>query len=269
MTQLDLRTDSPFESIRRVDDRGEHWSGRDLAPLMGYDQWRNFASAVDRAQVACANSGNDPNRHFAGVSKVAASGPAALDFRLTRYAAYLVAMNGDPRKPEVAAAQTYFAVKTREAEVRQNYPVPASFAEALELAAKQAREIESKTAALAVAAPKAEYVDHFVKGDEAALLRVVAAQLGVGERVLRDYLIHHKVIYRRPLGSRWSESKQRLVTEYSYHPYAERKAWFRTGDQPEAPRGHNGQMKTTLYVTPVGKVGIQNLLARHPIGGAK
>lgn len=85
-------------------------------PLLGYDSWRRFDDAVQRAKIACTNSGADATSHFADAVKVAASGPAGADYQLTRYAAYLVAMNGDPRKPEIAAAQTYFAVKTREAE---------------------------------------------------------------------------------------------------------------------------------------------------------
>lgn len=120
MTQLVLAGDgSPFDRIRRTTPDGiEYWTGRELMPLMGYGaDWRNFVAAVERAKLACANSGADPARNFGDATKVSgARGPAAADFRLTRYAAYLVALNGDPRKPEVAAAQTYFAVKTREAE---------------------------------------------------------------------------------------------------------------------------------------------------------
>lgn len=129
---------SPFDAIRRVGGDGEHWSGRDLMPLLGYDSWRRFDDAVQRAKMACTNSGADATSHFADAVKVAASGPAGADYQLTRYAAYLVAMNGDPRKPEIAAAQTYFAVKTREAEVSQQAPafvLPTTMAEALRLAA--------------------------------------------------------------------------------------------------------------------------------------
>lgn len=110
---------SPFSEIRQVNDQGEFWSARDLMPLLGYSKWQMFEGVISRSIAACKNSGSDPEVNFTGASKVPASGPKMRDWHLTRYAAYLVAMNGDPRKPEIAAAQTYFAVKTREAEVKQ------------------------------------------------------------------------------------------------------------------------------------------------------
>ncbi|MDP7703239.1 phage antirepressor KilAC domain-containing protein [Mycobacterium sp. TY815] len=114
---------SPFDAIRRYTPEGrEYWSARDLMPLLGYLVWRDFANAVQRARIACSNSGTDPHRHFAGARKVAASGPAAEDFHLSRYACYLVALNGDPRKPQIAAAQTYFVIKTRQAETAVGSP---------------------------------------------------------------------------------------------------------------------------------------------------
>lgn len=113
---------SPFDAIRRTrPDGSEYWAGRDLMAPLGYGaDWRNFTAAADRARVAAANQGHDPKGHFVGVTEMVKSGIADRpreDVHLTRFAAYLVAMNGDPRKPEVAAAQAYFAVKTREAEI--------------------------------------------------------------------------------------------------------------------------------------------------------
>ena len=110
---------SPFDALRQVrPDGSEFWSSRDLADAMTYDQWRNFASAIGRARVSLANQGYEVEDHIAGASKMVQIGSgsqrAVDDFHLTRFGAYLVAMNGDPRKPEVAAAQAYFAVKHRE-----------------------------------------------------------------------------------------------------------------------------------------------------------
>jgi phage antirepressor YoqD-like protein len=138
---------SPFDQIARADEAGEHWMGRELMPVMGYDSWRRFEEAIDRAKASSAAAGHNTDKAFVQVTQLAGGGNLGdqrkRDYRLTRFAAYLVAMNGDPRKVEIAAAQTYFAVKTREAEVAQAHQLPTSFAEALELAARQARQIEA------------------------------------------------------------------------------------------------------------------------------
>src|SRR5690625_4806600 len=109
---------SPFDAIKntRAEDGSEFWSARDLQPLMGYAAWRNFEVPIDRAMTSALNQGIDVNSNFARSRKITATKPQD-DYLLSRFAAYLVAMNGDPNKPEVAAAQHYFAVKTREAEV--------------------------------------------------------------------------------------------------------------------------------------------------------
>lgn len=121
---LTLMGDSPFDAIRRVDADGcEYWSARELMPLLGYDRYENFFQAIDRAQAAAMNSESESAalKHFRTATKMVRIGSGAQrdvgDWHLTRYACYLVAMNGDPRKPEIAAAQSYFAIKTREAEV--------------------------------------------------------------------------------------------------------------------------------------------------------
>lgn len=134
-----LAPESPFDKIRRTDAQGEWWSARELMPMLGYAVWRDFANAVERAKAACENSTGDASSHFADARKVAGSGPAGADFRLTRYAAYLVAMNGDPRKPEIAAAQTYFAVRTRQAETGA---APAESPDVLALAQRLVVEAE-------------------------------------------------------------------------------------------------------------------------------
>lgn len=107
---------SPFDAIKRTTPEGrEFWSARDLMPLMAYAQWQNFMVPVNRAMATAENQGMDVENLFMR-SHEKTSGRPRTDFRLTRYAAYLVAMNGDPNIPEVAAAQHYFAVRTREAE---------------------------------------------------------------------------------------------------------------------------------------------------------
>lgn len=100
LTRTETRTVSPFDSTRQFDDKGnEFWSARDLMPLMGYDQWRRFSDSIDRAKAAATAQGMDVSQNFADADKVSgARGPRQKDFILTRFAAYLVAMNGDPRR---------------------------------------------------------------------------------------------------------------------------------------------------------------------------
>lgn len=111
-----------FENLKLINSHGaEYWSARDLQALLGYTQWRRFEQAVDRAMISCKESGNKPQNHFAGAGKMVDVGSSAqrdiADFHLSRFACYLIAQNGDPRKPEIAQAQKYFAIQTRRQEL--------------------------------------------------------------------------------------------------------------------------------------------------------
>lgn len=115
-----------FERIKHVNEYGEEfWFARELQPVLEYTQWRRFSDAIERAKLACKNSGFNPEEHFADTGKKVEIGSGAErevdDYMLSRYACYLIVMNGDPRKEVIAIGQTYFAVKTRQQELIENY----------------------------------------------------------------------------------------------------------------------------------------------------
>lgn len=118
--------ESIFESIKHVNDHGqEFWYARELQKVLEYAQWRRFEDAIKRAKESCKSSGSLIEEHFADAGKTSPmpnGGFKSLeDYVLSRYACYLIAMNGDPRKEVIAQAQTYFAVKTRQQELIENY----------------------------------------------------------------------------------------------------------------------------------------------------
>ncbi len=138
-----------FETLRRTNEHGaDFWSARDLQALLGYSQWRRFEQAVTRASTSCEQSGNDPDHHFAGAGKPITGGKGAVqvvpDYHLSRFACYLIAQNGDPRKPEIAGAQSYFAVQTRRQEVSEQL---AADRERLELRRETAGEFKALSGA--------------------------------------------------------------------------------------------------------------------------
>ena len=110
-----------FEELKQSNEYGaEFWSARDLQPMLGYSQWRRFEDAINRAITSCEQSGNNSHNHFAGAGKMVGLGSGSArevdDYQLSRFACYLIAQNGDPRKPEIAHAQKYFAIQARKQE---------------------------------------------------------------------------------------------------------------------------------------------------------
>ena len=110
-----------FDEIIQELDGVEFWYARELQKLLGYEQWRNFELIIHKAQISCESAGINASDHFAEVSKLVPIGSGAeravKDYMLTRYACYLIAQNGDPKKEEIAFAQSYFAVQTRKQEL--------------------------------------------------------------------------------------------------------------------------------------------------------
>ena len=121
---LPIRGDLSFEELKKVNEHGaEYWSARELQLLLGYSQWRRFEDAISRAMISCGQSGNKPDYHFAGAGKMVELGSGSArnveDYHLSRFACYLIAQNGDPRKPEIAEAQKYFAIQARRQEMSE------------------------------------------------------------------------------------------------------------------------------------------------------
>lgn len=119
-------SEETFENIKHVDEYGhEFWYARELQHVLEYTQWRRFADAIERAKLACSNSGYNVSEHFADAGKSSPMPHGGVrileDYMLSRYACYLIVMNGDPRKEVIAVGQTYFAVKTRQQELIDHY----------------------------------------------------------------------------------------------------------------------------------------------------
>lgn len=115
---------SSFESIRRSEENGaEFWFARELAPLLDYQDYRNFLRVIEKARQACEGSGYDIEDHFGEVTKMVDIGSGAQrpveDVKLSRYACYLIVQNADPAKPVIAHGQTYFAVQARRQELEE------------------------------------------------------------------------------------------------------------------------------------------------------
>ena len=124
MNDIKEYTTKLFEDIKHIDEFGnEYWLARELQNILEYTQWRRFENVINKAKFACENSNIKVDDHFADVGKMVDIGSntkrITKDYRLTRYACYLIAQNGDSRKEVIALAQTYFAIQTRKQEVSE------------------------------------------------------------------------------------------------------------------------------------------------------
>jgi DNA-damage-inducible protein D len=235
LTQLDnLSMTSPFDAIRHTDERGDYWLAREVMPLLGYDKWERFEDAIERAMISATTNGFNPEQAFSRIREEGTGGRPRLDYRLTKHAAYLTAMNGDVRKDEVAAAQTYFAAKTHEAEIadqRRSAVAPLSRAEMARRWYEAERDLEESQAQVAELAPAAKSWnvlasaegDYSVADAAKILSRDPAIQLG--ERRLFSQLRELGWVYRQRSDNRWRSMQtaveaQRLseIPASHYHP---------------------------------------------------
>ncbi|KWR73311.1 hypothetical protein RN04_03455 [Arthrobacter sp. W1] len=252
---------SPFEQIKLTTEAGtEYWSARDLMPLLGYETWRRFEESITRAKFTAANQNQPIESLFVGTVKKSEGGRPAEDIHLARYACYLVAMNGDPRKQEVAAAQSYFAIQTRAAEVQGPQAKP-SGAELLAMAVIEAQAmIAAKDQQIPELEPKADYVDTFVADEDLITFRTLASDLKIGENELRAILLDRKWIYKQE-SSRWSDKEQRKKMIYRYSAMADKKKYFHAVLVHDAPR-FRGEVMHTLKLTPEGAVAVNRLITQ-------
>lgn len=215
MTQLTVHDGtSPFDRIKQTrPDGSEFWSARKLQSLMAYARWENLQPALARAMQAASNTGMDVAGNFLRSQEVSGRrGPAREDYELTREAAYLLAMNGDPAKPEVAAAQAYFAARTVQAEtietrmpaVAESLANPATLSRldilrmALE-SEEQRLQIEARNRELE---PKADAYDTYMTAEGGHLVREVAKTLrqewpGLRVHELFNFLVAERLLFRR------------------------------------------------------------------------
>jgi DNA-damage-inducible protein D len=196
----------PFDLHRRITAEGrEYWSARDLQPLLDYTEWRKFTDAITRAKASGRNAGHDMSRHIVGAAKMVDIGSGAQrsveDHHLSRLACYLIAMNGDPRKKAVADAQTYFAIRTREAETAAPRPLTEDeiVHQALAITARRVEELTAKVAELepsAVAWDTLQEIGADYEVADAAKILSRDPQIQIGRNRLFEFMADQGWVYR-------------------------------------------------------------------------
>ena len=190
-TELIFTLTNNFEEYaQRTDEGMEFWLARDLQQLLGYGKWENFFNVIAKAKIACETSGHMAEDHFPDVRKMVELGSGSQreidDIALTRYACYLIAQNGDPKKQEIAFAQTYFAIQTRRAEL-----IEQRLLEAERLSARKKLSDTEKELSQVI-------YEHTGGNDNFALIRSKGDQALFGKST-QAMKIHWKVPVNRPL----------------------------------------------------------------------
>ena len=117
---IEKYTEKVFEEIKHIDEyENEYWEARELQGMLEYKEWRYFSGVIEKAQIACSQSNNNVSSHFGVYTKIVKAGATTktvIDYKLSRYACYLIVQNANPKLNNVALGQTYFAVQTRKKE---------------------------------------------------------------------------------------------------------------------------------------------------------
>ena len=123
MKEIEKYTNKIFEDIKHIDEEdNEYWYARELQELLGYKEWRWFTNVIEKSQISCSQSNNRINHHFGVYSKIVIAGSTTkpiIDYKLSRYACYLIVQNANPKKKMVALGQTYFDIQTRKQELTE------------------------------------------------------------------------------------------------------------------------------------------------------
>lgn len=245
---------SPFDTIKQIrPDGSEFWSARDLMELMGYVEWRKFENAIEKARQTIEANGMPSHAEIGGAAKKVSLGfklsREISDYHLTRYACYLVAMNGDNRKPEIAAAQSYFAIQTRVAETAtMKSPAELSRKEILLLALEAEERAEQAEAQVKELTPAATAFEHWKQKDDGMNItdlnkKLVEVYPGMNLNILREHMLK-----RGELGKREIKDSRTGETKVRYKPKTVmfRNGWAFEYQAPKANGQHTAAWKYTL-----------------------
>ncbi|GII89475.1 hypothetical protein Ssi03_74650 [Sphaerisporangium siamense] len=228
---------SPFDALRHEDQNGEYWTARELQVVMGYEKWEHFQDVIERAIRSAENTGTYSEQPFSRIREKGTGGAPRIDYRLSRHAAYLVAMNGHPNKSQVAAAQAYFTVRTREAEVAMAKPMSE-----LEMARKYVAVLEREAALskeLEVAKPKATKWEAYINSDGLIGMRELADILKTNVVTLTSWLVEVNLFRRSISRHGGARNLPRATTQNA--------GYFETKTETA-----NGAVFPVAYATPRG-----------------